>query len=475
MSREPVKQRALRQVDKFLPGAEHRFVNDRESHAMPPEGVSQTEPNAPAESPRAAPPRRRSRAGVLLCAGLILLLGAASVPGYGWWIERRTDQFKTGCIAATKEQQWERLGLIATKWLAWDPRSNDAHVYLAESEFQAGRLQEAADLLGNVTDDYHGAVAALIFRGEMLYDDLHLPYEAEQTWQRILTIDPGNTHAHQRLVHFYALSLQRSRMVDQIRRSLQRRCEAPEAYAYLLSVNSLGFTQGLTHVRNWRQSYPEDETLEVAEAVYLAKYGENPNILAEYEESHFFSGDQSAIDACLQKYPQNMEVLAYHIEKRIYFDRADEVVALLKAAPAAAAEDSRFWRFRSWLLQQTGDVDQAIAALERSIELDRFGWRSRWELASTLRAHRRVAESRAVQELAMQGKLLQDALFKTDGRALTWGLVEDMRAYIKEVGDAEVLAALDARIRSQVGEEGAAELTGSAGRPASSSPSAVIP
>lgn len=436
---------------------------------MPPEGISQTELSPPADSAAAASPRRRSRVGVLLCAGLILLVVAASVPGYGWWKQRRTDQFKAGCVTATTEEQWERLGLIATKWLEWDPSSNDAHVYLAESEFQAGRLEEAAELLGKVTDDYHGAVAALILRGEILYEDLHRPYEAEQTWQRILTIDPRNTHSHQRLVLFYALSMQRRKLVDQIRNAMQRRSEPPEAYAYLLSVNSLGFTQGLTHVRNWRRSTPEDETLEVAEAVYLAKYGANPKILEEYEESHFFSGDQSAIEACLQKYPRNIEILAYHIEKHIYYDRADEVVALLQSAPPAAADDSRFWRFRSWLFQQSGDVDQAIAALDRSIELDLFGWRSRWELASTLRSHRRIAEARQVQELALQGKLLQEALFRTDGRALTWGLVEDMRAYINEVGDAEVLAALDARIRSQGGEEYAAEISGSLEEPAESS------
>ena len=433
---------------------------------MPPEGIARTELSPPAESAAVASPRRRSRVRVLLCAGLILLLVAASVPVYGWWKQRRTDQFKAGCVKATQEEQWDRLGLIATKWLEWDPSSNDAHVYLAESEFQAGRLEEAAELLGKVTDDYHGAVAALGFRGEILYGDLHRPYEAEETWRRILSIDPQSTHAHQRLILFYALSLQRRKLVDQIREAMRRRSEPPEAYAYLIVANALGFTEGLAHVRNWRQSLPNDETLEVAEALYLANLPDNPNVLDAYEESHFKPGDQSAIDACLEKYPQNIEVLAFHIERRIYFGDSEGVVDLMAVVPSEAVHDSRFWRYRGWLLQQAADYEDAAEALGKSIEQDRFGWRSRWELASVLRLLGRPGEAEPVQVLALQGKELQEKLYRTDGRALTWGLVEEIRDYILHVGDSAALAALDARIRSQVGERAAGELTGNTQVPA---------
>ncbi len=426
---------------------------------MSPESTSHTDLSAPATSTGVAP-RRRSPVRVLLSAGLILLLVAASIPGYGWWKQRRTDQFKAGCVAATKEEQWERLGLIAMKWREWDPSSNDANVYLAESEFQAGRLDEAARLLGMITDDYHGAISALSFRGEILYGDLHRPYEAEETWQRMLTIDPRNTHAHQRLILFYALSLQRHKMVEQIQEALRRRCEPPESYAYLILANALGFTEGISHVRNWRTNHPDDETLEVAEALYKANQPVNPSVVEAYEESHFMTGDQSAINACLDKYPQNVEVLAFHIERHIYFGRADEVVGLLNSAPAAALDDARFWRYRGWLLEQTQEHAKAVEALEKSLAIDPFGWRSRWELASLLRLLGRTADAEQVQVLALEGKVLQEELYRTDGRALTWGQVEQIRSYISKVGEPQVLAALDARIRSQGGENVAAELMG---------------
>lgn len=415
------------------------------------------------------PSRRRARvrkAAWLLAVGLLI---AAAIPGYNWWKERRTGQYKAGCVAATTDKQWERLGLIASKWAQWDPDSDDARIYLAESEFQAGRLEEAAELLGQVSNDYHGALSALTICGEIQFGDLHRPYDAEQTWKRILEIDSGNTHAHQRLILFYALSMQRTKMTEQIRESMRRRCEPPEAYAYLIVANALGFTEGLIQVRNWRSSRPDDEILEVAEAVYQAKYAENPNIAETYEESHFFAGDQSAIDACLQKYPRNIEVLAFHIEKQIYFDRREEVIDLLKSAPAEAMQDSRFWRFRAWLFQQAEDDEEAVAALKKSIELDPFGWRSRWELASLLRLNGNTQEAEEVQKLALRGKTLQDELYRTDGRALTWGLVEEMRDYISQVGDPEVLGALDSRIRSQGGAALAEELIDTTGSPAESS------
>jgi tetratricopeptide (TPR) repeat protein len=431
---------------------------------MPPHAIPATEPDLKSEtSVPGTPPKRRLRVwrGVGLC-GIVLLIVAA-VPSYRWWKQRRTTQFKAGCVEATAEKHWERLGLIAARWSEWDPTSSDAHVYLAEAHFQAGRLEEAAESLARVSDDYHGVVSALILRGEILYGDLHRPYEAEENWRRILRIDPQSTHAHQRLISFYALSLQRRRMIEQIRESLRRRCEPPEAYAYLILANALGFTEGVVHVRSWRSSYPDDETLEVAEALYMADRPENPNVLDAYEESHFKPGDQSAIDACLEKYPRNIEVLAFHIERQIFFGRTEQVVRLLQSAPAEAMQDSRFWRYRGWLLQQAEDHEQAVEALETSIEIDRFSWRSRWELASLLRLLGRLAEAEQVQDVAIKGKDLQEELYRTDGRALTWGLVEEMRDYISRADERQALAALDARIRSLGGESFAAELIGDIG------------
>jgi hypothetical protein len=60
--------------------------------------------------------------------------------------------------------------------------------------------------------------------------------------------------------------------------------------------------------------------------------------------------------------------------------------------------------------------------------------------------------------MAAMGKGLQDKLYETDGRALTWGIVEEMREYIRLADEPLVLKALDERIRRQGGEDVAQEL-----------------
>ena len=398
---------------------------------------------------------------IVVIAGILAILVALSIPGYRWFEERRMGQFKSACVEATKAKQWERLQAIAEGWQNWDTSSNDALLYRAEANFQQGELDEAADLLGRVSDDYHGVLDALTFQGEIFYGDLHRPEDAEKSWQRILSINPKSIHAHQRLISYYAVSLQRKKMVEQIRRAFDLRAEPPEAYAYLLLTNALGFTEGMVHVRNWLTSTPGHETFEAAEAVYMASHPENTNVKNAYQDSHFKPGDQRAMDACLKKYPRNIEVLAFHIEKQMYFGKADEVVKLLGSAPPEAMEDSRFWRFRAWLLQKSKDNEQAKEALQTSLKIDPFSWRSRWELGEVLRALELPNEAESMQAVAMEGKSLQEQLYKTDGRALTWDLVHKMRTYLKNTDDKDALEALDHRIRSQGGDPASLEMESS--------------
>lgn len=394
---------------------------------------------------------------LVLLSILLPVAGVGAYAGYQKWHEHHTEQFKDACAKASDEKEWKRLGLIAEKWLEWDEGNNDALLYQAEAQFQAGQLEEAAESLRRVSDDYQGIVPALIFRGELLYGDLHRPFEAEATWRRILSLAPDNGHAHQRLITFYAMSLQRDKMVAQIRDAFRHHCEPPEAYAYLLLANALGFTDAVVHVRNWRKNSPDDEILEVAEAIYIGKYDDD-NIADAFEKSYLGSGNQAAADNCLKKYPQNLELLAYHLERQIYYGNTQRVIELLRSAPPEAIEDSRFWRFRAWLSKEANDYQQALKSLEKSIELDNFSWKSRWDKATILRLIGETDQAKDVQALAMKGKQLQDQLYKTDGRALTWGLVEEMRRYIRLVNDPEVLGALDARIRRQGGDHIAREL-----------------
>ncbi len=285
---------------------------------------------------------------------LVLLVACGSVAaryGYSKWKTHRRSQFQDACKVAIAESNWEKLQLIANGWLQWAPGDGDALVNCAEAARQLGKPKDAADFLGRVDDSYHGALQALAFQGELLFGDLNLPYEAEAAWIRMLQINKEATLPRQRLIYFYSITLQRKKMLDLIREGIRIGCEPPEAYAYLLLSNNLNFTDGFMITSKWRKQYPDDQRLEVIQAIFAGrnKYDGDE---AVFEKSDVAPGDQSLVDRCLEKYPHDLEVLAYHAEKKIYEGSSTDMVTLLKNAPPEASEDSRFWRFRGWLLHQ---------------------------------------------------------------------------------------------------------------------------
>jgi tetratricopeptide (TPR) repeat protein len=427
-------------------------MNDHVPTIVQPETTDDESSVTLPESDIAQKSGKRSRMTLLVYALLLIVVCLGIMPTSHALHDYRTRQYKEGCAGARDRSQWGRLNSISDKWIEWDTDSSDAYVFAAEAHFQMGRLQEAADSLSKVSDDYHGIIAALTFCGELLFGDLNEPYKAEAVWLRMLRIAPEETHAHQRLIYFYAMSLQRKKLVDQVRQCLKLSCEPPEAYPYLLLANSLSFTDGAVVIDKWRQNLPSDPTLEIAEAFYIGK-NKKDTTAGVFEKSYLAPGDQSAIDASLEKYPTNIEVLAYHIERRIYYGDTPGVVELMQQAPPLAMEDARFWRYRGWLMQQTSDYQSAEQALNNSIELDRFDWRPRWELGTVLRLLERQEDAEQAGKLAMKGKQLEEKLYQTNGRALTWRIVEEMREYIRDVGDTGVLEALDLRIQRQGGTE----------------------
>lgn len=151
--------------------------------------------------------------------------------------QQRSQAFKERCQLAVEDKAWESLYDTSQKWLAWDSKQNDALMFLAEASVQLGNLEEVEGYLGQVEDSYHGALEALAVRGDILFSDLGRPFDAEECWLRMIQINERADVARQRLIYFYALSLQRQKMIDQIRETMLLECEPPESYSYLLTSN----------------------------------------------------------------------------------------------------------------------------------------------------------------------------------------------------------------------------------------------
>ena len=385
----------------------------------------------------------------VICVVLIIVTACTCIfvftYGRSKWTERRRLQFHTACKSAIRGSDWKKLEIVSRGWLNWTPNDGDALVNCAEAARQLGQPEKAADFLGQVSDSYHGALEALAFRGELLFADLNLPYAAEETWQRMLSINRLATLPRQRLIYFYTMTLQRPRMLELIREGIRLGCEPPEAYAYLLLANNLNFTDGFLVSSKWRNNYPDDQRLEVVQAIYAGrnKYDGDEEI---FEKSDVAPGDQKLIDACLIKYPNDLEVIAYHAEKMIYEGGAGEMVTLLKNAPPEAADDSRFWRFRGWLLNNQNRLAEAANAFSKSLELSSANWPARYEFANVLRLQGKTEEAARQSDIAIVGKRIERQLFESpDARIISRDLVREMVEYMDSIGESEAASAFRRR------------------------------
>ena len=382
----------------------------------------------------------------------VLLLG--SIPavyfGYQKWHAYRTEQYKTACKEARDGRQWKKLDVASKMWCEWDPDNDDARMFRAEAYLQDGQLKLAADTVGAVSDDYHSVMSALAFQGEILFGDLDLPYEAEKVWLRMQRLHETADLPRQRLIYFYSMSLQREKLIAQLRRGIELAAEPPESYTYLMLSGSLNFTDGIQVLERWRKNYPNDEQLEVAEAFYFAKNrtsGEG----ALFDRSDVVPGDLKPMLNCLEKYPKNLEVVAFHLDKRVFDGDVPGVAQLVANLPTEAENDSRIWRHRAWLLKVESKYEQALQAIDKSILLDRFDWRSKWEKAALLRILGRRDEAEAESKLANEGKALERKLLEQpNAQMLTWGLVEELRAYFQKIGDKMVLEGIERRMPTEL-------------------------
>lgn len=343
-------------------------------------------------------------------------------------------------------EDWERLDELTARWLKDFPRDNAGLLFKAEAAAQLGRLEEAAEWLHKIDNNYQGALEALAIRAELLFADLNRPLEAEACWLRMLDINARATVPRQRLIYFYALTLQRDKLRMQIETAMQLGCEPPEAYSYLMMLNALNFSDGLTVLTKWRRAVPEDEALEVAQAVYAAKKTAD-KALATFGIQTIIPGNRSLLDRCRQKYPDNVEVLALLIEFAMFEGAVEDVAELLAQSGESAEEDSRFWRYRGWLLSELNRFEEAEQSLRRALELLPYDWQSRWLLADVLRKLQKTAEAETISQQALRGKDLQTKLFeRPNARNLSDELAEEIYEYLDSLGPNLALAALERRI-----------------------------
>lgn len=405
-------------------------------------GTSAFEPSASTPpSPETGNDGRRVRIGRTIVLAALGLAGAALliVQVHATLAARRLAQYRVICRQLADDQDWAGLVAAANAWRTADPAEDDALVFRADGLVQQADYEGAVASLQGVRDSYQGATQALAACAEIQFADLNRVYDAERTWLRMLAINPRTDVAYQRLIYFYSMTLQRRKLVDTIRRAIERECEPPEAYVYLIQSSSLNFTDGASVLWRWKQNAPDDETLAVAHAVYAARNNEAGSIRT-FGPEEFAGGESTPFEACARRFPRNLEIVAFAIEKAIADGNLDAVAKGLEQAPPEAATDSRFWRYRGHFLAGKQDYAEARTSLGKAIELNVFDWRNRLEISTVQRNLGETEPSRREGRLALDGKRLERALLESpNARELSAETIAMMRSYLTEVGDQTVL------------------------------------
>lgn len=384
---------------------------------------------------------------IALVSGLLL-----AVAGVWLWYATTGYRYSAACRDAFRRSAWKELAASSQAWSEAEPGNSDAWWYRAEAAQREEDVAAACQFLEHVSPDAANGRRALELRIDFLLGPLNRPQAAADACQTLLQHVPDSRLAHQRLIFYYAFTLQRRKLTDQIRDAVTHTCEPKEAYAYLFLADSLRLSNGGSQNARWLESDPDSELFAVAQAVHIAETLEgsiprdDPEVLAKVKEA--FERRDRTLNELLVKYPKNLELLAYFLRRALEQGDVNRVKELLTKAPQTAEEDNRFWRYRGWLLQSYDELQQAEVAYQKALKLHPMDWGTRHLLAGLMRRKGDLAESARLEKLVIRaGELRRDIQEQQSVRAITPQSLRALANYAADCGDTLIADSLRAQLK----------------------------
>jgi tetratricopeptide (TPR) repeat protein len=382
----------------------------------------------------------RWRVGLLLAFSALVLFVCPY--GYRWWQERQQTSYFANCSRAQQARQWDELQSVAEKWSRWQPTSADAWLFRAEAAQRKGDFAGAAEYLSSIPESDPKALPAFVGLLTLQFGSLNRPLDGVETCERILTLAPLTTAAHRGLIEFYAITLQRQKLIQQIDFAIEKKREHPAAYVYLFLVDTMRLANAVESNSTWLKTYPDAELFLVAQAL------QRPEPIAGADLA--VKDKHEAIAALFERFPNNIELLAYETDLAIRVGNIDEVIRLLKRAPAAADDDSRFWRAKGWLHLNRDEFPKAKQALQRALELHPLDWDARNWMADLTRRQGDLQEAARLQNIVRQARRLREKITAEDSaEEVSSEILADLEGYARRCGAAQVADALSRRLSQQ--------------------------
>ncbi|TXT17094.1 MAG: Uncharacterized protein FD138_4630, partial [Planctomycetota bacterium] len=170
---------------------------------------------------------------------------------------------------------------------------------------------------------------------DMSFEHLNDPLKGVDACDRILKADPGAAGAQRQLIWFYAMTLQRAKLLKQIESAVKSQKEPRESYGYFFLADSFRTKFAVQLNQRWHESAPDEEVFQVARVLHL------PNADADSPDSATTTveGDdarpaadrsrQELLEELLSRFPHNIELLAHLALDRLNSGDAAGAAALL--------------------------------------------------------------------------------------------------------------------------------------------------
>lgn len=382
---------------------------------------------------------------------LIVLLIPLSYLSYRSVIAYRLRAFAWEASDLRANQRWRALESLAVDWAEWDKASALPLLLAAEGAERQGSTERVAGYLERIPTGDPQAPALLLELATLYFGDLNRPQDGVDTVKRSLELDASNPEAHRRLIFYYGMTMQRLEMIKQTRAAISQNGDSQETYVYLMGANWLNFSNAYELNGKWLRSGQNTETYAVAEAL-LARG--SSNILPEDAEVEDVDADRikrqehtKMLQKFLDRYPENIELLAYFLEQASTAGDQDAVGKLLAQVPASAAEDNRVWYYKGWLHSARDELQQAESSYRKALELHPYAWRSQLDLANVLRRLTKFDEVEKWNALSLEGKQIREQVLQLpDVQSVSVSLFRKMQRYAKDCGDELVAQRMDQRL-----------------------------
>jgi tetratricopeptide (TPR) repeat protein len=254
-------------------------------------------------------------------------------------------------------------------------------------------------------------------------------------------------------------------MVAHARAAIACDADMPETYAYLMLQDSLSFGNAYDENTKWHKGDPNEELFLVARAIHRIRT-KGLDETSDLKDVGPLDNEGRPLHAKVitdysQRFPHNVELLAYRLERSIAKDDVEAAAGLLTDLPAEAEGDNRFCRYRGWLRMARGELAEAEACYRKALELNCYDHVSRHQLASVLRQSKRMEGVKALEEVAVEGKNLRNAIFHAPAvNKVPRDVLGRMAQYAKHCGDTLVADKLESRLQDDGGPAANGTTTG---------------